>query len=96
MTELMTIGQAAEALKVSPMTVRRLISDGSLPVVSIRTRRLIRTDDMETLIERGRRVTSAFSDGEAAASRPLAATQPAGTSRGLHEDFDSKARPEGR
>lgn len=59
MTELVTIDQAAQTLQVSAMTVRRLIADGSLPVVRIRGRRLLSTSDVEALIERGRTVAAA-------------------------------------
>jgi excisionase family DNA binding protein len=48
---LVNVPVAAEALGISPWLLRRLLDDGDLPCVRIRTRRLIRWADLQTFVD---------------------------------------------
>jgi excisionase family DNA binding protein len=55
---LLSIRAVCDWLGVSRQSVYRLVTDGSLPVVKIRDRRLFRPSDVEALIERSTRRTA--------------------------------------
>lgn len=48
--ELMTVSEVAEALRVSPSSVYKWSTEGSLPTVRINTSIRFRREDIETLI----------------------------------------------
>lgn len=48
--ELLTISETAVVLRVSAMTVRRLITNGKMRCVHIEGRRLIRRSDLEQYV----------------------------------------------
>jgi excisionase family DNA binding protein len=49
--ELLTISEAAEALRCSPSMVRKLCKMGGLPFVSVGSRRVIRESDLHHWVE---------------------------------------------
>jgi excisionase family DNA binding protein len=52
---LLTVAEAAEELRVSRRTVQRLIARGEVPHVRIGRRPLLRSRDLDALIERSTR-----------------------------------------
>jgi len=48
---LLNVAQCAEALNVSPWTVRRLLATGKLPAVRIGSRVLVRASDIDNFID---------------------------------------------
>jgi excisionase family DNA binding protein len=58
-SRLLTVGETAEYLRVSPRTVRRRIASRSLPAVIEHDRTMIRGDDLRDYIERLDRVGAA-------------------------------------
>jgi len=52
--ELLTLPEAADALRLSRRTLQRLISTGELPTVRIGHRTLIRAEDLRSLVARSR------------------------------------------
>jgi excisionase family DNA binding protein len=50
MNTLLTIGETADQLRVSPSMIRKLIKEGGLPHLAIGTRRLVRAADLEEWI----------------------------------------------
>jgi excisionase family DNA binding protein len=68
-----TIGEAADALGVSPRTIRRRLNDGSLPTSTLGSRRMIPTAALAALANRGQTVT----EGDTAVARPAGAPQAA-------------------
>lgn len=58
-----TIEEAAERLKVSKWTVYRLIEEGEIGSIQIRTRRLVRASDIAAFIERQVATPPGFSHG---------------------------------
>jgi excisionase family DNA binding protein len=50
--ELLTLSEAADALRLSRRTLQRLISSGALPTVRIGQRRLVRAVDLRWLVAR--------------------------------------------
>jgi len=51
---LMTPDEAAGFLSVSTRTIKRLVSDGSLPAIRVRNSMRFRLQDLEMYIERSR------------------------------------------
>lgn len=50
MSELLTVPEVAQQLRVHPITVRRMIKDGSLPAVKIGRNYRIRAEDRDALL----------------------------------------------
>lgn len=50
-TTLLTFAEVAERLRVSERTVRRLVSDGSLPAVEVASKRRVHTADLDAYAE---------------------------------------------
>ncbi|XDZ68482.1 helix-turn-helix domain-containing protein [Alphaproteobacteria bacterium LSUCC0226] len=51
---LLTPEEAADFLSVSPRTIKRLVSDGSLPAIRVRNSMRFKLRDLEMYIERSR------------------------------------------
>ncbi|WP_041720172.1 helix-turn-helix domain-containing protein [Pseudodesulfovibrio piezophilus] len=49
--KLLTIQEAADILRVNRTTISRMISTGELPCVRVRSRKLIREQDLLTFID---------------------------------------------
>ncbi len=62
---LYTIDDAAAMLSLSRSSVYRAMDDGSLPFVRLRTRRLIRAEDLDALIADGLQGGHADAEAEA-------------------------------
>jgi len=50
-TQLLTIQEAADFLRVHRATISRMISTGELPCIRVRSRKLIRMQDLHTFID---------------------------------------------
>ena len=55
MEKLLTINEAAEALRLSPHTLRAWISQRKIPVHYLGRKIVFRISDLERLVEEGRR-----------------------------------------
>lgn len=58
-----TLTEAANRLKVSKWTVNRLIEEGEIGSILIRTRRLVRASDLSAYLERQGTATTGSSNG---------------------------------
>lgn len=59
MTRLMTVKEVADLLRVSNMTVYRLVKAGNLPAVRVGKNYRLKVDDVHTYIDRGTEVRQA-------------------------------------
>jgi excisionase family DNA binding protein len=57
----LTVKEIAERLRVSPVTVKRIIADGQIPAVRIGSQSRVEIDDFEAYLKRSKNVNDCVS-----------------------------------